>query len=144
MPSRRDDQSAVIEDSRHAAFIADECRLWITVHYYPGETYAEITSEIEEHLLDVAKADPWHKTNQPTFKWAVVDDRGPWRNLPSLEVDPEHPGTALLQEAHARIVGTKPVIDVSPSVTDGGWFGDAGIPAMIYGPGKAPGCAFGQ
>lgn len=128
---------AVIEGGRHAAFIADECRLWITVHYYPGETYAEITREIEAHLLNVAKADPWLKTNPPTFKWggsSMIVDRG--EIFPSLEVDPEHPGTALLQEAHARVVGIKPVIDVSPSVTDGGWFGDAGIPAMIYGPGK--------
>lgn len=33
---------AVIEGGRHAAFIADECRLWITVHFYPNETHEQI------------------------------------------------------------------------------------------------------
>ena len=27
------------EGGRHPAFIADECRLWITVHYLPNESY---------------------------------------------------------------------------------------------------------
>ena len=38
---------AVIEGGRHAAFIADECRLWITVHYYPNETHEEVIKEMK-------------------------------------------------------------------------------------------------
>lgn len=41
---------AVIEGGRHAAFIADECRLWITVHFYPNETHEQIINEIEEYI----------------------------------------------------------------------------------------------
>ena len=40
-----------------------------------------------------------------------------------------------LMSAHESIVKEQAIVDVSPSVTDGGWFGDAGIPAAIYGPG---------
>lgn len=32
---------AVIEGGRHALFVADECRLWITVHFYPNETHEQ-------------------------------------------------------------------------------------------------------
>lgn len=128
---------AVIEGGRHAAFIADECRLWITVHYYPNESHGVIVREIEEHLLNVARADPWLAAHPPTFRWggsSMIVDRG--EIFPSLEVDPSHPGVQLLRHAHARIAGAPPVIDVSPTVTDGGWFGDARIPAVIYGPGR--------
>ena len=36
---------AVIEGGRHAAFIADECRLWITVHFYPNKISAHASSQ---------------------------------------------------------------------------------------------------
>jgi acetylornithine deacetylase/succinyl-diaminopimelate desuccinylase-like protein len=37
------------------AFIADECRLWITVHYLPNESYEDVTKEIEAYLNRVAE-----------------------------------------------------------------------------------------
>ena len=58
---------AVIEGGRHAAFIADECRLWITVHFYPNETYEQVVKEIEEHIRSVAQADLWLRENPPTI-----------------------------------------------------------------------------
>ena len=128
---------AVIEGGRHAAFIADECRLWITVHFYPDETHEEITREIEAHIAAVALGDPWLRQNPPRFVWggrSMIEDRG--EIFPSLEVDPRHPGVRLLARRHEEVTGTAPVIDVSPTVTDGGWFGAAGIPAVIYGPGE--------
>ena len=127
---------AVIEGGRHAAFIADECRLWITVHFYPNETYESVAKEIEEHILALAAADPWLKENPPVFEWggtSMIEDRG--EIFPSLEVDPKHPAVQQLMRSHENIVKEQAVVDVSPSVTDGGWFGDAGIPAAIYGPG---------
>ena len=127
---------AVIEGGRHAAFIADECRLWITVHFYPNETHEQVVQEIENHILAVAKADPWLKENPPIFKWggsSMIEDRG--EVFPSLEVDPNHAAVQTLMNAHETILQESAIVDVSPSVTDGGWFGDAGIPAAIYGPG---------
>lgn len=128
---------AVIEGGRHAAFIADECRLWITVHTYPDEHHDTITAEIEEHILNVAKGDIWLRENPPVFKWggaSMIEDRG--EIFPALEVDPDHAGVKTLLSAHETVTGEVPVPAVSPSVTDGGWFGDAGIPAVIYGPGE--------
>jgi len=128
---------AVIEGGRHAAFIADECRLWITVHYYPNENFADVIREIEEHIGGVASGDPWLRVNPPTFVWggtSMIIDRG--EIFPALEVDPAHPGTILLATMHERVAAQKAIVDVSPTVTDGGWFGDVGIPAVIYGPGE--------
>lgn len=128
---------AVIEGGRHAAFVADECRLWITVHFYPNETYESVTKEIEEHIHYIANADPWLRENPPFFKWggtSMIEDRG--EIFPSLEVDPDCPAVRTLIHSHEKVLNEAAVISVSPSVTDGGWFGDAGIPAAIYGPGS--------
>ncbi|MDL4839624.1 acetylornithine deacetylase [Aquibacillus rhizosphaerae] len=127
---------AVIEGGRHAAFIADECRLWITVHYYPNETYEQIMKEVEEHISRVAKADLWLSENPPTFKWggsSMIEDRG--EIFPAFEVDSSYLGVKRLKAAHQRILNENPTIGVSPSVTDGGWLADAGIKTAIYGPG---------
>lgn len=128
---------AVIEGGRHAAFIADECRLWVTVHYYPNEHHDDIVREIETHLMAVAAADPWLRDNPPSFRWggtSMIIDRG--EVFPALEVDPAHPAVKLLGADHAAVLGAAAPVTVSPSVTDGGWMGDAGIPAAIYGPGE--------
>jgi len=130
---------AVIEGGRHAAFIADECRLWITVHFYPDESYEDVVREIEAHVLQAAKADVWLRDNLPSFRWggaSMIEDRG--EIFPALELDPAHPGVRQLARLHGEISGSEAIIDVSQTVTDGGWFGDAGIPAVIYGPGELP------
>lgn len=128
---------AVIEGGRHAAFIADECRLWITVHFYPNETFESVAREIEAHILHVAKADPWLRENLPTFEWggkSMIEDRG--EIFPALEVDPNHAAVKLLAKTHEHTLKESTQITVSQSVTDGGWFANANIPAAIYGPGN--------
>jgi formylaminopyrimidine deformylase len=128
---------AVIEGGRHAAFVADRCALWVTVHFYPNEDYEEVTKEIEQHIQAVASADPWLRDNPPQFVWggkSMIEDRG--EIFPSLEIDPEHPGTRCLASSYENLLTEKPQIGMSPTVTDAGWLGRAGIPTVIFGPGK--------
>ena len=128
---------AVIEGGRHAAFVADKCALWITVHFYPNEDYETVAKEIEEHILNVAKADPWLKENPPQFRWggkSMLEDRG--EIFPSLELDTNHPALKMLEELHTRIAGKVPEVDMCPTVTDAGWLAKAGIPTVLYGPGE--------
>lgn len=128
---------AVIEGGRHAAFVADHCALWITVHFYPDEDYESVTAEIEEHLLRVAQADPWLREHPPAFRWggrSMLEERG--EIFPALRLDPENAGFHALRAAHAEAFGAAPEVGMSPSVTDAGWLGRAGIPTVIYGPGR--------
>ena len=128
---------AVIEGGRHAAFVADRCALWITVHFYPNEDYEEVIKEIEEHIGAVAAADPWLRNNPPQFVWggkSMIVDRG--EIFPSLEIDIEHPGTRLLANSFEKLLSAKPMVGMSTTVTDAGWLGRAGIPTAIFGPGK--------
>jgi len=127
---------AVIEGGRNAAFVADEARLWLTVHFYPNETYQSVTQEIESFVTRLSEADPWLRDHLPTFEWgghSMIEDRG--EIFPALEVNEKHPAVQTLLNAHLAAFKTKTKVSVSTSVTDGGWFGDAHIPAAIYGPG---------
>jgi formylaminopyrimidine deformylase len=128
---------AVIEGGRHAAFIADRCALWVTVHFYPNEDYEEVIKEIEQHIQAVAAADPWLKENPPEFTWggkSMIVDRG--EIFPSLEIDPNHPGTQCLMNTYENLQTQNPSVGMSSTVTDAGWLGRAGIPTVIFGPGK--------
>ncbi|WP_336885131.1 acetylornithine deacetylase [Caldalkalibacillus salinus] len=128
---------AVIEGGRHPAFIADECKLWVTVHFYPDESHQQVAQEVEDYIRQVAAADPWLREHPPTFEWggtSMIEDKG--EIFPSLDIDIEHPGVQSLMSAHQSVVGEAPKVGMSTSVTDGGWLGEAGIPTVIYGPGE--------
>lgn len=128
---------AVIEGGRHAAFIADRCALWITVHFYPDEDYETVAAEIESHLLKVAEADPWLRQHPPTFRWggrSMLEERG--EIFPSLTLDEDGDGLKTLAAVHLQQLGTAPAVGMSATVTDAGWLGRAGIPTVIYGPGQ--------
>jgi formylaminopyrimidine deformylase len=128
---------AVIEGGRHPAFLADRCALWITVHFYPDETWEDVTAEIEEHVLRAAAADLWLQDNPPTFRWggrSMIEDRG--EIFPAVAIPEGHPGVDALKRAHRAVLGTEPVTGMWPSVSDAGWLSSAGIPTVIYGPGK--------
>lgn len=128
---------AVIEGGRHAAFVADRCALWITVHFYPNEDYETVAAEIEDHLLRIAAGDPWLRDNPPSFRWggrSMIEDRG--EIFPALLLDEQSQGMRLLKEIHSSIMGSGPQVGMSPSVNDAGWLGRAGIPTVTYGPGE--------
>ena len=127
---------AAIEGGRHPAFIADRCALWVTVHFYPGETQEAVTSEIERTVRAAADADPWLRENPPGFRWggrSMIEDRG--ESFPAFETRPEHPGVAALEAAHADVHGAPPRRRRSGGVSDAGWIASRGIPVAVYGPG---------
>ena len=128
---------SVIEGGRHPAFIADYCGLWVTVHFYPNETWESVTQEIEDHVLRTAFADLWMRDNPPTFNWggrSMIEDRG--EIFPASAIPVDHPATHLLEDIHRDIIGTEPVHEMTTTVTDSGWLESAGIPTVIYGPGS--------
>ena len=63
----------------------------------------------------------------------MIEDRG--EIFPSLEVQSNHPGSLQLMESFKEITYETGKINTSPTVTDGGWLADAGIPSAIFGPG---------
>ncbi|HET8630541.1 MAG TPA: acetylornithine deacetylase [Thermomicrobiales bacterium] len=128
---------AVIEGGRHPAFMADRCALWITVHFYPNETWQDVAAEVEDQVRRAAAADLWLRDNPPTFRWggrSMIEDRG--EVFPAVELAADSPGFAALAAAHAAVHGEAPRPVMWPSVSDAGWLASAGIPTVIYGPGE--------
>ena len=64
----------------------------------------------------------------------MIEERG--EIFPSLELDRASEGFKLLSASHQLVRGCEPEADMSPTVTDAGWIGRAGIPTVIYGPGE--------
>ena len=64
----------------------------------------------------------------------MIEERG--EIFPSLELDMEGEGLKALFANHREVLGIVPVVGMSPTVTDAGWLGRAGIPTVIYGPGE--------
>lgn len=128
---------AVIEGGRHPAFIADRCALWITVHFYPDRTWQDVAAEVEAFVRRAAAADPWLALHPPSFRWggrSMLVDRG--EVFPPVPLDADHPGIRTLLHAHAAVAGAPPAVGMSATVSDGGWLAEAGMPTVIYGPGR--------
>src|SRR5699024_12341182 len=91
----------------HFTTLALHDALPISVHYYPNETHETVAKEVEEHILNVAAADPWLKENPPLFTWggtSMIEDRG--EIFPSLEVDENHEAdrkSTRLNSSHVSI-----------------------------------------
>lgn len=128
---------AVIEGGRHPAFMADRCALWVTVHFYPDETWQSAVAEVEEQVRRVAAADLWLRDCPPTFVWggrSMIEDRG--EIFPAAPLPADTPGLAALAAAHEAVFGHLPAPAMWPSVSDAGWLASVGMPAIVYGPGE--------
>lgn len=128
---------AVIEGGRHPAFIADECKLWYTIHFLPNENVDDIQREITDHITKTVNSDIWLRKNPPQLVWggeSLVREKG--EVFPSAEVDKNNPNVKLLSKTYEEVFGKKPEISVWPSVSDAGWFSKFKIPAVICGPGS--------
>ena len=126
-----------IQGGINPAFVANECHLWITVHFYPNETVEAIMAEIDAHVAAIAASDPWLKEHPPTIRWggrSMIEEQG--EIFPALELDTEHAAFQLLERCHQQATTEPPRIEMSPSVNDSGWFAYFKIPAIAYGPGE--------
>jgi len=128
---------AVIKGGRHPAFIADECSLWYTIHYLPNERLEAIKAEVLSYLHNLCQADPWLKNNPPEVIFggsSMFRDRG--EIFPASEVKQNDPQVQLLGRTFSKVLGREPQSMVWPSVSDAGWFAEAGVPVVICGPGR--------
>lgn len=128
---------AVIEGGRHPAFVADQCKLWVTVHYLPNEDHKTIVAEVERYLKKVADADVWLRENPLEFEWggtSMIEDKG--EIFPSFTLPLTHPGYQMLAQAHEAEMQAPLQHNMSTTVTDGGWLEYFGIPTILYGPGE--------
>ena len=113
-------------------FLADTATIEYCVAFHPGDTVASAKEELLHRLDLVCQLDPWLREHPPVVEWKLE-----WEpyNLPE-----GHEILPALTRAHERAAeGTKLAGPARQrgfgGVCDVTWYEQAGIPAVIYGPG---------
>jgi acetylornithine deacetylase len=115
------------------AYFPNRAAVEYVIWYPPQEAAEDVARQIEEHVLAGCRLDSWLRANPPTFEWL--------NNWPPMETAWEHPLVQTMARAHEAATG-EPVGVPSPerpvnfgAASDGSFYEDAGIPAVVYGPG---------
>jgi acetylornithine deacetylase len=108
---------------------ADYCALGLSLKYLPDERGEDVKAEFEQYIARVAAADPWLREHPPEIEWGVAGV-----SFPPSEVQPDHPLVTALSGAFEAVAG-EPRLAGFEAVSDLAWLAEAGIPAVLYGPG---------
>jgi acetylornithine deacetylase/succinyl-diaminopimelate desuccinylase family protein len=108
---------------------ADYCALGLSLKYLPDERGDDVKAEFEEYVARVAASDPWLREHPPEIEWGVSGV-----SFPPSEVPPDHPLVVGLCDAFRAVAG-EPRLGGFEAVSDLAWLAEAGIPAVLYGPG---------
>lgn len=108
---------------------ADYCALGLSLKYLPSERGDDVRAEFEQYVARVAEADPWLREHPPEIEWGVSGV-----SFPPSEVPSDHPLVTGLSGAFRAIAG-EPRLGGFEAVSDLAWLAEAGIPAVLYGPG---------
>lgn len=108
---------------------ADYCALGLSLKYLPDERGEDVKAEFEQYIARVAAADPWLREHPPEIEWGVAGV-----SFPPSEVQSDHPLVTALSGAFEAVAG-EPRLAGFEAVSDLAWLAEAGIPAVLYGPG---------
>jgi acetylornithine deacetylase/succinyl-diaminopimelate desuccinylase family protein len=111
----------------------DYCSLELSLKYLPSERRENVRAEFEEFIARVAMTDDWLREHPPTIEWGI---RGV--SFPPVNTPTDHPGVMALEEAVRSRLG---VVEMRGfvAVSDIAWFAEAGVPAVLFGPGSGLG-----
>jgi acetylornithine deacetylase/succinyl-diaminopimelate desuccinylase-like protein len=114
-----------IEGGAHCGTIAERCSAFVDVRLRPGETRAETAAALTDAAERVAAAAGVQVTVEPYAQGGCG----------AHEADAEHPlVSAFVAAAGRNGVPAQPLPFTGG--TDAYFFGDAGIPAVVFGPGS--------
>ncbi len=108
---------------------SDYCALGLSLKYLPSERGDDVRAEFEQYVARVAAADPWLREHPPEIEWGVSGV-----SFPPSEVASDHPLVTGLSAAFRAVAG-EPRLGGFEAVSDLAWLAEAGIPAVLYGPG---------
>ena len=108
---------------------SDYCALGLSLKYLPNERGEDVRAEFEAYIERVAAADPWLREHPPEIEWGVSGV-----SFPPSEVASDHPLVESLSRAFRGVAG-EPRLGGFEAVSDLAWLAQAGIPAVLYGPG---------
>lgn len=108
----------------------DYCAIEYNIWFLPGESFDDISAEIEAYVHAACQLDPWLREHPPGFTWKLRDIF-----FPPAETAPDHPFIEILRDA-ATQVGAKPSIGAFTAASELAWYAERGIAGTIFGPGR--------
>ncbi|MCY4086356.1 MAG: ArgE/DapE family deacylase [Actinomycetia bacterium] len=121
-----------IDGGTSTFMLPDRCDAYVTVTYLPHERKDDVIAEVEEQVARAALLDGWLREHPPTIEWNPPEF--PVEFMPS-DIDLSSEAIATLRESVRDASGLEPRIGGRGGITDAGWFAQAGIPAVVFGPG---------
>jgi acetylornithine deacetylase len=122
----------LIQGGTHAGYLPDECTMYVTVVYLPGEKPREVQQEIEEQLRRSSELDSWLRCYPPKIDWNPPEQ--PWV-FPSSELDQDSDGVRVLGDVIQELAQGEVEYGGRGAITDAGWLRRTGTPTVVYGPG---------
>jgi succinyl-diaminopimelate desuccinylase len=106
--------------------LPDQADAFLDIRTLPSINHAALVARIRAIMGEVQATHPAHR-----FDLEVIDDR------PAVEIAADHPLVAALVAGHTAVYGEAPRWGGVPGSTDGTILArDAGVPVVVYGPGR--------
>jgi acetylornithine deacetylase len=121
-----------IEGGANTFILPDSCVAYITVTYLPHERKEDVLREVEEQIARAAALDDWLRKHPPVVEWNPPEYP---IEFAAADFDPESEPIRELADAVRAASSQEPVMGGRGGITDAGWFYQAGIPAVVFGPG---------
>lgn len=116
--------SSVIAGGRLVNVVPDQCRIEIDCRCLPGEERRHLEGVMAALTRRVADSFPGLSLSAEVFQW-----------YPAMAGSAADPFAALLTDACRTTPGFRGAATV-PYATDGGFYSEAGIPSVVFGPGS--------
>ena len=121
-----------IEGGSSTFMLPDRCDAYVTVTYLPDENKDDVIAEVEQQVAGVSQLNGWLRDHPPVIEWNPPEF--PVEFLPS-DIDLTSDAVSTLRESIRAASGLEPRIGGRGGITDAGRFTQAGIPAVVFGPG---------
>jgi acetylornithine deacetylase/succinyl-diaminopimelate desuccinylase family protein len=108
------------------------CDAHLTVTYLPHERREDVIAEVEERVVAAAALDGWLAKHPPRVEWSPSEHP---IEFAAADFEPADPPVRMLAEAIRLASGEEARLGGRSGITDAGWFHQAGIPVVVFGPG---------
>lgn len=116
--------ASLIQGGTELSTYPDHCRVEVERRTIPGESREMVAAEVDTLLRAAAEADPQFRADADLFFY-----RSP------MEVPPDQPIVRCLERAYQVVTGERPALGGMGGWCDTALLSEAGIPAVLFGPG---------
>ena len=120
---------SLIEGGTYLGAVPSYCKLTCNVWYPNWVDQEDVIAELDRNIKALASTDDWMREHPPEFKAPAIQE---W---PAAKVPKDHEGIKVLADSYSAATGKEAVISAFRAVCDATFLCDAGVPAVVMGPG---------